>query len=268
MKKLVSAGAIFLTMSGAVSGVANAADMPIKAPEPVHGWSGWYIGANAGGSWNTDPNATFAGAGPTAPIFFGVNQFPTTLSPSSKGGLGGLQTGYNVQLGSMWLIGVETDIQISHHDGTATATPIPPVPFVPFVTQVSQENSWFGTLRGRLGFLATPSWLIYGTGGVAYGDTRTSFTTTATNFGATACPVTFTCATGVSSSNRVGWAAGGGIEWMFAPQWTLRAEYLYMDLGSQSVTATSLNTLLPVVNFTATSTFKENIARAAINFGF
>jgi outer membrane immunogenic protein len=55
---------------------------------------------------------------------------------------------------------------------------------------------------------------------------------------------------------------------VFAPKWTLRAEYLFVDLGSQSVTVPSLNTVGAPVNFTATSTFKENIARAAINFGF
>jgi outer membrane immunogenic protein len=55
---------------------------------------------------------------------------------------------------------------------------------------------------------------------------------------------------------------------MFAPHWTLRAEYLYLDLGTQSVTAATLSPFAPPITFTATSTFHENLARAAINFGF
>jgi outer membrane immunogenic protein len=267
MKKLMLAGAMLLT----VTGLAKAADMAFKAPPPpapVYSWSGWYFGINGGGVWDSNSSATFSGSGPTAPIFFAANEFPTALSLSSHGGVGGLQTGYNWQLSPSWLIGVETDIQLSNYAGTAIATPSPIGLLVPFTTQVSNQSTWFGTLRGRLGFLATSNLLVYGTGGLAYGQTETSFSTITTGLTLGTCHVNFTCAVGTSSSNRTGWAAGGGLEWMFAPHWTVRAEYLFMDLGSQSVTVPSLNTIGPPVNFTATSTFKENIARAAINFGF
>jgi outer membrane immunogenic protein len=267
MKKLMLAGALLLT----VTGLAQAADMPFKAPPPLapaYSWSGWYFGINGGGAWSSSNSATFSGAGPTAPIFFAANEFPTTLSMSSHGGVGGLQTGYNWQLSSMWLVGFETDLQLSNYAGTTIVTPNPTPPLFPFTTQVSQQSTWFGTLRGRLGFLATPSILLYGTGGLAYGQTETSFSTIGVGFNLGTCPTNFTCAIGRSASNQTGWAAGGGIEWMFAPKWTLRAEYLFVDLGSQSVTVPSLNTIGAPVNFTATSTFKENIARAAINFGF
>lgn len=269
MKKLILAGALLSSLAG----LAQAADMPLKAapmPAPVYSWSGWYVGANVGGAWSSSETDTFSGAGPLAPAFFAANEFPTTLSSSSHGGVGGLQTGYNWQLSSMWLVGVETDIQLSNYSGKAIATPNPTAPFFPFTTQVSQQSTWFGTLRGRLGVLATPTILVYGTGGLAYGQTETSFSTIPAGFNLGTCPTNFTCALGTSSSNRTGWAGGGGIEWMFAPKWTLRAEYLFVDLGSQSVSATPFTRFGPfaVNNFTATSTFKENIARAAINFGF
>jgi outer membrane immunogenic protein len=65
-------------------------------------------------------------------------------------------------------------------------TPNPAAPFYPFTTEVSQQSTWFGTLRGRLGLLVTPTILVYGTGGLAYGQTETSFST---------LPVGFQCTT-------------------------------------------------------------------------
>jgi outer membrane immunogenic protein len=265
MMKLTVAAAVVLALAGA----AQAADMPLKAPPPApaYSWSGWYVGINGGGAWSSSSSGTFSGSPDTA-IFFANNEFPTSLPVSGSGAFGGLQTGYNWQLTPSWLIGVETDIQLGNYAGSAVAAPAPTGGFVPFATQVSQQSTWFGTLRARLGWLATQTLLVYGTGGLAYGQTETDTTTVASGFNLGTCPVSFTCATGTASSNRSGWAAGGGLEWMFAPHWTLRAEYLYLDLGTQSVTATTISTFTPPVTFTATSTFHENIARAAINFGF
>jgi outer membrane immunogenic protein len=263
MRKLTVAAAVVLAMAGA----AQAADMPLKAPPPApaYSWSGWYVGVNGGGAWSSSESTTFSGS-PNTAIFFSNNEFPTSLPVSGKGGFGGLQTGYNWQLSPSWLIGVETDIQLSNYSSSAVATPAATGGFVPFTTQVSQQSTWFGTLRGRLGWLATQTLLVYGTGGLAYGQTETDTTTVASGFNLGTCPTNFTCATGTASSNRSGWAAGGGLEWMFAPHWTLRAEYLYLDLGTQSVTAA---TIAPsAFTFAASSTFHENIARAAINFGF
>jgi outer membrane immunogenic protein len=259
MKKLVLAGAMALAMAG----IAQAADLPLKAPPPapVYSWTGWYLGVNLGDSWSSSNSTTFSGSPFTDP-FFAANIFPTTLSTNPHGFAGGLQTGYNWQLSSAWVIGAETDIQISRYQSSATVTPVPTVPFPPVTTQAIQQSTWFGTLRARLGFLLTPTVLLYGTGGLAYGQADTSFNT---EFAGTTCGP-FTCITGDNSSIRTGWAGGGGIEWMLAPHWTLRAEYLYLDLGSNSVTATSPFTT-PFA-FTASSTFHENIARAALNFGF
>jgi outer membrane immunogenic protein len=268
MKKLMIATALVASMAG----FAQAADMYVKAPPPApaYNWTGWYVGINGGGAWSSSESDTFSGAGPFAPLFFTNNEFPTSLSSSSKGGFGGLQTGYNWQLTPSWLIGVETDIQLANYAGTSIATTNPSPGFVPFTTQVSQQSTWFGTLRARLGWLATQTLLVYGTGGLAYGQTETSFSTVPVGFGPGTCVGGLTCALGTGSSNKSGWAAGGGLEWMFAPHWTVRAEYLYMDLGSQSVSAAPFTPFGPlfVNNFTASSTFHENIARAALNFGF
>ncbi len=195
-----------------------------------------------------------------APFFtFGI--LPTTLGTNPHGLFGGLQTGYNWQLSSAWVIGAETDIQFSRYQSSASVTPVTGL-FPPVTSQAIQQSTWFGTLRARLGFLVTPTVLLYGTGGLAYGQADTSFNS---EFSGTSCGP-FTCITGDSSSIKTGWAGGGGVEWMLAPHWTLRAEYLYLDLGSNTVTAA--NPFAPAFALTASSTFKESIARAAINFGF
>jgi outer membrane immunogenic protein len=266
MKRFLLASALALAMAGA----AHAADMPLNAmPVPVYNWTGWYIGANAGGAWNNNQNAPFSGTGTFAAFNFGNNEFPSSVPLSSKGGFGGLQTGYNWQLSPMWLVGVETDIQLAHIEGTTEVTPIPfaAAGLLPFTTQVTTESDWFGTLRARLGWLATQTLLIYGTGGLAYGETSTRFSTTNVT---ALCTGGITCTLGSSSSNRAGWAAGGGLEWMFAPHWTLRAEFLHVDLGSQSVTAAPFTPTgaATISSFTTSSTFHENIVRAAVNFGF
>jgi outer membrane immunogenic protein len=138
----------------------------------------------------------------------------------------GLETGYNWQLSPSWVVGVETDIQLSNYSGTAIATPAAAAPLVSFTTQVSQASDWFGTLRGRLGFLLTPNILLFGTGGLAYGQTQTSFSTIQVGFAPGTCAVLNTCAIGRSASIGTGFAAGGGVEWMLAPHWALKAEYL------------------------------------------
>jgi outer membrane immunogenic protein len=181
--------------------------------------------------------------------------------------LGGGQIGYNWQIAPSFLFGLEADIQGSGYKGSSTVSPTP-IGFAPFNTTVEQHSDWFGTFRGRAGFLATPGLLIYGTGGLAYGQTEASLSTFGSAFGSVgACPANFSCAAAGASSTRAGWTAGGGLEWMFAPHWTLRGEYLYVDLGSQSVTAVT-PVFAPPVSFTASTPFHENIGRAAINYKF
>ncbi len=69
-------------------------------------------------------------------------------------------------------------------------------------------------MRGRAGWLFTPTLLVYGTAGFAYGGVQAwSYTNT-----------------------RTGWTAGGGLEWMFAPRWSAKVEYLYADLDSGGTT--------------------------------
>jgi outer membrane immunogenic protein len=272
--KFIQSGFAAAALVAAASLSAQAADLPpasapvyTKAPAymPAPSWTGWYIGVNVGGAWDANTAASFSGS-PNTAVFFAANEFPTSLTPNPSGVIGGGQIGYNWQV-SNWLFGLETDFQGSGYRGTANATPTPTGGFVPFNTSVEQHSDWFGTFRARMGILPSSNLLFYGTGGLAYGQTEASLTTVATGFSLATCPAFDTCTTGASQSIRTGWVAGGGVEYMFMPHWTARAEYLYINLGSQSVTA-----LIPATagggSFTASAPFHENIVRGAINFKF
>lgn len=97
----------------------------------------------------------------------------------------------------------------------------------------SEKLDLFATLRGRFGFLLTPPLLAYATGGFAFGHVSASTTLTETIGGPCICGP-FPTVAASSSATLPGWTVGGGLEWMFAPQWTLKGEYLFYDLGTLS----------------------------------
>ena len=130
---------------------------------------------------------------------------------------------------------------------------------------VRTGTNWLGTVRGRLGYGVTPTLLVFGTGGVAYGGIRASATHSSISIGTLTGandalfpqPFPYSIFNGTHvvpsipgaanySGTRVGWTAGGGIEWMFMPNWSLKAEGLYYDLGSVALQSSSVNLLSPL----------------------
>jgi outer membrane immunogenic protein len=119
--------------------------------------------------------------------------------------------------------------------------------------------------------------LIYGTGGLAYGGVSFNRSTTSIE---TAAGVNQWIALGNAtySNTQVGWTAGGGLEWMFMPNWSAKAEYLYYDLGN--ISATSVSTISPLVTSDTLSTaqlfrsstisgrINGNLIRAGVNYHF
>jgi outer membrane immunogenic protein len=242
---------------------ASAADMPLKArPVPVaaasYNWTGWYVGGHVGYGWDsngttigiTDPSglATAAAAAGAIPVIF---------SDHPKGALGGLQIGYNHQISPNWVLGAETDFSFSGVDGSQTINTAVPT-FFPLTSSVAQDLSWFGTLRARLGYAAN-NWLFYGTGGGAYGHVKYTYALSNVAGGG---PVNITAA---DSQTQWGWTIGGGVEYGWS-NWTLRAEYLYVNLGDHLFNA-PLNTL-PTTIFTSNFENKFSIVRASVNYRF
>jgi outer membrane immunogenic protein len=117
----------------------------------------------------------------------------------------------------------------------------------------SQELPWFGTVRGRIGY-AQAGWLLYATGGYAYGRVDTNAT-------AIAGPVSAQLTT---SEIAGGWTAGAGAEMLLTPSWSVKVEYLYADLGR--VTNSFPIVGLPTVNDSTHVNF--NVVRAGANFRF
>ena len=261
-------------IAAASLGAAVAADLspaykaPVKAVAPASGWTGLYIGGNVGYGWDSGSSgvsalSTDAALAPALAAILAAGSYPTSLSPSAKGVIGGGQIGYNWQLPSQWLIGLEADLQASGIKGSASQT-LSPALLDMTSTGVTKSIDWFGTVRGRVGFLVTPQWLLYGTGGLAYGETKSSFTTTDLAFGCV--PNATLCANGASSGIRAGWTAGAGAEAMLAPNWSVKVEYLYVDLGGRSMNIPAFT--LPAIVFSASTPFREQIARVGLNYHF
>jgi outer membrane immunogenic protein len=211
-------------------GGAMAADMAVKAaPIPVamgYNWTGWYVGLNGGGAWG-DRTGDLVAFDPIAALAVTAGGSPRHLGANHSGGFGGAQVGYNWQTTNI-VFGIETDIHGASIGDTSTLTFPGGGGILPSVSTGRDRIDWFGTFRGRIGFAAN-NVLFYGTGGLAYGGVRSTLTNV---FTPSAAGNVF----GSVSDTRVGWAAGAGVEWGFAPNWTVKGEYLHIDLGSNNVT--------------------------------
>jgi outer membrane immunogenic protein len=161
------------------------------------------------------------------------------------------------------VIGIETDLS-SGHDVSATVTTNVP-PFSPFTSSVSQNMSWIGTTRGRLGW-AWGNVLLYATGGLAYANTSFAYGLSDTAGGGT------TAVAASDSATQLGWTAGSGLEWGFGA-WSLKGEYLYYNLGSHTLTAACSTVLGGCAGVTPTvfsTHFHDSgaIARVGLNYRF
>jgi outer membrane immunogenic protein len=213
---------------------ALAADMPLKAPPmaPAAAWTGCYIGVEGGGSWDRSYSVAAAGD------HVGAYHQPAL---DLNGGLVGGTIGCNYQTGN-WVFGAEGDFSWTNSRGSS----ITPPPFNTAVT-ITDTEQWLGTARGRLGY-AWNNWLVYATGGAAWAQLNLVETDGVTFF---------------ESENRVlvGGTGGGGVEWMFAPQWSAKAEYLWVGFQSTQYFGVACCTL-------ENRHLSDNIFRVGVNYHF
>ena len=187
-------------------------------------------------------------------------------SPTIKlsGFIGGGQAGYNRQTGN-WVWGIEGDFDYFGLHGSQSASgliPPPPLAVVallptPFNVGTSVSTDWLATLRPRIGW-AADNLLFYGTGGLALANEKFSQTLT---LGAVTDTTTF-------STVRVGWTVGGGVEWALNPSWSLKLEYLYVDLGTTGANAGAFTPVVPALSSSSTMRLTSNIVRAGFNYHF
>jgi outer membrane immunogenic protein len=297
MRKTISIGIGLLALAIAMQPAA-AADMPVKAPlyrAPVvvpFSWTGFYVGGNGGYSWGrantsltetstTTTTATIATitGGPIAsatvvgaPVVFMAND-----RARMNGGLGGFQAGYNWQVNG-WVWGIEGDFQGTGERGGSTFCFTLGGPCGVATGTADYRLRWFGTLRGRAG-VAWDRVLLYATGGLAVGQIRADYTDSI------AAGLTTPAAVATASTNvtRAGWVIGAGIESALSDNWSVKVEYLHVDLGSfggvaNGTTAGTFSATLGSFRTTLTQTtafssvysarFTDDIIRVGLNYRF
>jgi outer membrane immunogenic protein len=205
MKKFLAAAAIV----AATSVSANAADLNYKAApmaQSVYNWTGFYLGANAGGGFANADHVDVDGFNTTG----GINKFQEPF------GTGGFTAGYNWQLGHA-VLGIEGDYNFANVDVSQSAN------FDGVTTRFQMDQ--FATVRARAG-IALDQALIYATAGVAFGHFHNT-----TTFSDDGLPV----AQADESKWKTGLAVGAGVEYALTHNWSLKGEYMLMQFGNSLV---------------------------------
>ena len=238
MKKALTAIAMAAALA---AGAAQAADLPShKAPPayvpppPMITWTGFYAGLNLGGGWQERNNHNVWWGG----LWNNNNN-------GGAGVVGGGQVGYNYQISPMFVVGVEADFQ-----GTTMGSNNNNNNNFPFLTPFfgngggAARIDWYGTVTGRAGITLSsfPTLLIYGKGGFAYGDVRQAWWRT----------------------TQTGWTAGGGLEWMFLPNWSAKVEYGYHELSGNNNNGFNFGFNVNNVN----NRTRFHVIRAGVNYHF
>lgn len=225
---LVSAVAFTL-----MSSVALAADMPVKGPAyppaPIFTWTGCYVGAVAGYGWGST-DQTFA------------NGNPAIRGTNTDGGTAGGTLGCNYQTG-VAVVGIENDISWADFKGSD-----PDIQNSAFT--IGTKANWFDTLRLRFGYAADRT-LWYATGGVAFADVKAFESQPGVNPESTV------------SKNRVGWAAGGGVEYAIDNHWSAKVEYLHISFDGSDY-----NGFCCGYSSKSSVNLKEDLVRVGINYRF
>jgi outer membrane immunogenic protein len=208
-----------------LAGAAAAADLPQRAPAPYYPTK---APAYVPYTWSGFYIGVNGGGG------FGRSAWDSTGGFDVTGGLVGGTVGYNYQFGQA-VAGIEGDIDWADINGTTTTT-------CPLGCKTS--DTWLSTVRGRLGY-AADRFMPFVTGGAAFSDIR------ATTPGFTG-----------ASTTKTGWTAGAGLEFALAGNWTVKAEYLYVDLGKFNCGVACGAAVTDNVSFTT------NLVRAGVNYRF
>jgi outer membrane immunogenic protein len=244
MKWLAFAASI-LALSTVAATAADLAAAPYAkapvAPPIVDSWTGFYLGGSVGArrtdadvALTTIDEVFIGGVQPDLPACTTPGNTPPCPTKSSFGSWGariGAHVGYNLQLGSNWLIGAEVDGAWANTSTTSGAFKYFQGIGAPDST-IAVKTTWDATARARLGFLPRPDLLVYATGGAAW--TQSQLTS---NCGAVSCfPGTFAPSALTSTVNWAGWTIGGGVEAKLDRNWIVRGEYRYADFGTKHIT--------------------------------
>ena len=245
-KLIVSSVALVASLAGS----AMAADMPIRPPAVVESWTGFYAGVALGGrfsdsTWTTNCLSAGAPGGVGCPLNFVaqngsrfVTNNPTGFSSATF--RPSVYLGYNWQVGN-WVLGAEGDV--AYGQGNNSIKGIPGAENLAAATAANPgsdtstvKETWDAGVRGRAGFLITPTMLLYATAGASWIHMEASaFCGSAAPIGwcrGPAGPGSNVGTVSTASTTKTGWTAGGGIEAMLWSNWLARIEYRYSDYGT------------------------------------
>jgi outer membrane immunogenic protein len=322
MKKTLLSTVALITIAGS----ASAADLPsIKsapAPAPLMSWTGFYAGLNVGGGFGSTsvsssgiPYDTWAQAndashavGNPASLPWNSTVSGLAFANSVRGGfnqsgvIGGLQLGYNYQLINNFVIGGEVDFQGSGMSGNrgflgagydSLGNILGPERAqnrsTAIFTNVSSSIDWFGTVRGRVGYLFMPNLLVYATGGLTYAGVTNSIQSYGiSDYYGWNNPIdrvvinrgdALAISGNKSSSNiALGWNVGGGFEYMLNKNWSIKTEAFYYNLGGINTSSSVISG--PIYSYNSISfpgwgsanntnvSYNGVIARAGVNYHF
>jgi outer membrane immunogenic protein len=278
MRQFLFASVALLALAGA--GTARAADMPpdviYPAGYPARGvpypvatgpflFTGFYAGANVGGALGgTKFLETPSGAFPSATAVSIADVGTSSTAP--RGVIGGLEAGYNWQIGH-FLLGIETDFSgwdmSSNSEQWAVGGPVPILTGAGgvYTSSGTVTSNWLYTLRPRVGFV-NGNMLTYLTAGLAVTNFRFSESIT---LGSGLTPNGPSLA-GSASNTVAGWVAGGGVEYALSYNWFIKAEYLYASFSNQTAAQTTGG--FPSLTGTATANLNANILRGGFDYRF
>lgn len=248
LKKTLLATAIILAGAGA----ANAADVIDTAP--VTDWSGFYAGVHGGYGWGGfDYDATLE------EIIVDGDAVDFGSDGDADGFFAGVQAGFNWQMDAL-VLGIEGDISKSWigSDNNSDFTDFG-ANLAGGTLRTETDLDWFGTLRLRAGFLATDAMLLYATGGLAWGNVDSHVRVDFDDDG-------IADLSGGDSETRMGWTLGGGLEYKVTEAVSVKAEYLYVDLGDENVI--DRDSLDDTLNVSADNDVNFHTIRAGLNFHF
>jgi len=216
----------------ALAATAFAADLPSDAPEPAvpaFSWTGLYFGVHGGYQFSDAQVELEDVSGPLLERDIAQGILPSRESVEKDGALGGVQVGYNHQIGT-FVLGAEADFSALDAEGSTLYREFDPNPpfFAYTNTTFRSELDWLATFRGRAGVTFDRA-LVYATGGLAVGQVENSMEIEVEGI--------YSRSPWTSSDTQVGYAVGGGVEYLITDALSLKAEYLYYDLGDQDLHA-------------------------------
>ncbi|CAM2802241.1 outer membrane protein [Legionella worsleiensis] len=278
----------FLSLTLALAGTYTFAGTSGYVVESSTGWSGFYAGINTGYLWSANNVIKNTGI-PSAfnPVFnpfsrsmsdalavLGTHRIKNSLNAFSGGG----QIGYNALILDDLVIGIDADLDaLAPTSSTTRFVSSVTTPLLAGVTHtadisLTKKLQYLGLIKGRLGYLLNPGLLLYGAGAFAYGGATLS-----TSYIVTNSQPLFTPVSGYASVHNVlgGWAGGGGAEWLVNSSWSVKAEYIYYNLGPlhSYLNLTQNAALNPPVAYAEASVkskadFTGNVLRVGVNYHF